>query len=327
VLPCCFNYGLLQILTMLLVGGSVVLQRVTMAAEMARALQDHAITGFAAVPSILTPLVAHLMEVGGDFPALRYLTNAGGKCPDAVLERLPALFTGSKFYLMYGMTETIRTSYLDPELFEQKRGAMGRPTRNTEIFIVDAEGRPCPPGVPGELVQRGPTLAMGYWRRPEATAEKFRPCAGLGALGEDRFCWSGDIVRQDEDGVLWFVGRDDFMIKTNGVRVSPSEVEDVIQHFPGLLHVVAFGAPDPVAGQAIEVAVQPGERGIDMNELQRFCRARLPGYLRPRRLHLWSGKMPTTGNGKIDIHTIVDTLLRKNIEIVDQQEPLLKIGA
>ena len=310
ILPCCFNYGLLQVLTMLLVGGSVVLQRVTMAAELAEALRRYHITGVAAVPSIWTPLVTHLAEVGGSFPHLRYLTNAGGKCPDAVLARMPSLFPTTKIYLMYGMTETIRATYLDPELFEKKLGAMGRPTRNTEIFVIGEDGRPCPPGMPGELVQRGPTMAMGYWGRPEASAEKFRPCPGLGKYGNELFCWSGDIVREDEDGVLWFVGRQDFMIKSNGVRVSPSEIEEVIHHFPGVLHAVAFGVPDPKAGQAIEAVVQVAEEGLDMAELRRFCRSHLPGYLMPRQLHLWPGRMPTTGNGKIDVKSVVTTLLQ-----------------
>ncbi|SEH54753.1 AMP-binding protein [Magnetospirillum fulvum] len=310
VLPCCFNYGLLQVLSMLLVGGSIVLQRVTMAAELAGALHRHQITGVAAVPSIWTPLVAYLAETGGSFPHLRYLTNAGGKCPDAVLARLPEVFPTTRIYLMYGMTETIRATYLPPDLFQTKRGAMGSPTRNTEIFIVDAEGRPCPPGVAGELVQRGPTVALGYWGRPEATLEKFRPCPGLGPVGNDRFCWSGDIVREDEDGILWFVGRQDFMIKSNGVRISPTEIEEAIHHFPGVVHAVAFGAPDLHAGQAIEVAVQAGEDGIDLGALRRFCRTALPGYLLPRRLHLWLGRMPTTGNGKIDTRAVIDTLLR-----------------
>jgi amino acid adenylation domain-containing protein len=310
VLPCCFNYGLLQVLSMLLVGGTVVLQRVTMAAELAFALSHYEITGVAAVPSIWTPLVAHLSEVGGSFPHLRYLTNAGGKCPDAVLARFPEIFPDTNIYLMYGMTETIRATYLDPKLFESKRGAMGCATRNTEVFIIDANGKPCPPGVPGELVQRGPTVAIGYWGRPDATDEKFRPCPGLGNIGKERFCWSGDIVREDEDGILWFVGRQDFMIKSNGVRISPTEIEEVIHHFPGVVHAVAFGAPDPNTGQAIEVAVQAGENGVDLGELRRFCRNRLPGYLLPRRLHLWLGRMPATGNGKIDIKAVVDTLLR-----------------
>ncbi|MDR3514223.1 MAG: AMP-binding protein [Azospirillaceae bacterium] len=309
ILPYCFNYGLLQMLTMLQVGGSVVLQRVTMAAELAEALSRHQITGVAAVPSIWTPLVAHLAEIGGTFPSLRYLTNAGGKCPDAVLAQMPAIFPGTKVYLMYGMTETIRATFLDPDLFETKRGAMGRPTRNTEIFIVDAEGRPCPRGIPGELVQRGPTVAAGYWDRPEATAAKFRPCPGLGAIGKERFCWSDDIVREDEDGVLWFVGRQGFMIKSNGVRISPTEIEEVVHHFPGVVHAVAFGVPEPAIGQAIEVAVQAGENGLDLGELRRFCRSSLPGYLWPRRVHLWLGRMPVTGNGKIDVRAVVDTLL------------------
>ena len=310
VLPCCFNYGLLQILSMLLVGGSVVLQRVTMPAELAAVLSRGDITGMAAVPSIWTPLAAHLAETGESFPGLRYVTNAGGKCPDAVLAQLPGLLPGAAIYLMYGMTETIRATYLDPGLFESKRGAMGRPTRNTEIFLVDPDGRQVARGQPGELVQRGPTLAMGYWGRPDATAEKFRPCPGLGAIGRDRFCWSGDIVREDEDGVLWFVGRQDFMIKSHGVRISPSEVEEVVHHFPGVVHAVAFGAPDALAGQAIEVAIETAEGGIDLAELRKFCRAQLPGYLWPRQVHLWSGPMPATGNGKIDVKAIAASLLR-----------------
>lgn len=321
VLPCCFNYGLLQILTMLLVGGTIVLHRIISAADLAEALQRYRITGMAAVPSIWTPLTAYLLETGGVFPALRYLTNAGGRCPEAVLTALPRLFPGTRLYLMYGMTETIRATYLPPELFEQKRGAIGCATRNTDVFIVDSQGHPCPPGIAGELVQRGPTVAQGYWNQPEETADRFRPCPGLDRIGQERFYWSGDIVRADTDGILWFVGRRDFMIKSNGIRISPTEIEDVILRFPGVVHAVAFGAPDPVAGQVIEVAVQADLNGIDLAELRRFCHDSLPAYLHPRRLHLWLGWMPTRGNGKIDIRAVVDTLLRSTPDSSSPERP------
>ncbi len=128
------------------------------------------------------------------------------------------------------------------------------------------------------------------------------------------------MVREDEDGVLWFVGRQDFMIKSNGVRISPAEIEEVVHHFPGVVHAVAFGAPDPAAGQVVEVAVEAGEAGIDLAELRRFCRTRLAGYLCPRQIHLWPGAMPTTGNGKIDVKSVASALAAPS-------EPLLMTGA
>jgi acyl-CoA synthetase (AMP-forming)/AMP-acid ligase II len=217
---------------------------------------------------------------------------------------------------MYGLTEAIRTSYLDPALFAAKRGALGRAIPNSEVFVVDEKGRACPPGVTGELIQRGPTVARGYWNRPEASAERFRPCPGLGPYPDDEiFCWSGDLGRIDEDGILWFVGRQDFMIKSSGVRVSPTEVEEFLYRVAGVHHAIAFGVPDDALGACVEAVVVPDTgAGLAEKDILRFCRREMPGYMAPRRIHVWDGELPRTGNGKINVPAVVQTITSRSAQ-------------
>lgn len=301
LLPFSFDYGLSQLTTMCLVGGSVVLQLAMMPAEIVRALAEHRITGFAAVPSAWIPIVRFLVEQPTALPHLRYITNSGGKIPDSTLEMMPSVFSETKIYLMYGLTEAFRSTYLPPELFQEKIGSIGKAIPNVETYVISADDEICGPGQQGELVHRGSLISMGYWGKPEATAEKIKPCPTLkGLIGDEKVVYSGDIVRIDADGYYWFVGRRDAMIKSSGFRISPTEVEDIVFRSGLVSEVVAFGAEDELLGQVVEIAVTTASGSVSEEEVLQYCRQKMPAYMVPRTVHGWTNAFPRTGSGKID---------------------------
>ncbi len=257
------------------------------------------------MPPAWIQVVRYLQEVRTELPALRYVTNSGGKIPGPILEAMPAVFPGARIYLMYGLTEAFRSTFLDPARFADKQGSMGQAVPNVETFVVVHGRGLARPGEEGELVHRGSFISRGYWGRPGATDEKIRPVPELSdLLGDEKVVWSGDIVRADDDGDLWFVGRADGMIKSMGFRLSPTEVEEIVHRTGLVTQVVAFGVDDELAGQVVEICVAH-EEPVDTEALAAEARKRMPHYMVPRRVHVWPTEMPRTASGKIDVPTVV----------------------
>ena len=299
VLPYSFDYGLNQLTTMLLLGGTIVHQPVALATEIVATMIREEVTGVAAVPPLWNQVVRLLAEAPRDFPSLRRVTNSGGKIPLNILERMPGVFPGADIYLMYGLTESFRSTYLNPKRFAAKMGAIGRAIPGSEVYVIKKGEGIAGPGEQGELVHRGPLVSLGYWGRPDVTAEKIRPCPELRALiGEEPVVWSGDTVRVDADGDLWFVSRNDAMIKTSGFRLSPDEVEDLVCRSNMVGDAVAFGLADDALGEAVHVAVTPLPN-FELAALVAHCRAVMPGYMVPKRIHVWPEAMPRTASGKL----------------------------
>lgn len=299
VLPYSFDYGLNQLTTMMLVGGSIVHQPVAMATEIVRAIREHAVTGLAAVPPLWIQLVRLLDATGDVLPSLRLVTNSGGKIPLNILQRMPAVLTGTRIYLMYGLTEAFRSTYLPPEKFAAKMGAIGQAVPENEVYVIREGLGVAGPGEQGELVHRGAFVSRGYWNRPEATAEKIRPCPELAALiGDEPVVYSGDIVRVDEDGDLWFVSRRDALIKSSGFRISPDEVEDIVHRSGMATDVVVFGLADDLLGQSVQVAATLAP-GATREAVLAYCRKAMPAYMVPRAIHVWNEPMPRTASGKL----------------------------
>lgn len=305
VLPFNFDYGLNQLLTASLVGARVVLQPLAMPSAVAQTMVAEGVTGVGAVPPVWVPLVRYLEAAPTPLPSLRYVTNSGGALPGPILDALPRVFPGARIHLMYGLTEAFRSTALPPERFAEKRGSIGRAVPNVETFVVVPGRGPAAPGEVGELVHRGSFVTRGYWGQPERTAARIRPVPELPWLGDEKLVWSGDLVRVDADGDLWFVGRTDTMIKTMGFRVSPTEVEDVVFRSGLVTHVVAFGVPDEVSGQVIEVCVAHPQP-VDREAVAAWARRHLPSHMAPRAVHVWPGDMPRTAAGKIDVPAVIE---------------------
>ncbi|AXV17683.1 AMP-dependent synthetase (plasmid) [Neorhizobium sp. SOG26] len=299
VLPYSFDYGLNQLTTMMLMGGTIVHQAVPLAAEIIMAMRKYRVTGLAAVPPLWGQIVRQLRETRVDFPSLRRITNSGGKIPLNILQQLPQVFPEAEVFLMYGLTEAFRSTYLPPEKFVRKMGCIGRAIPGNEVYVIKHGEGVARAGEQGELVHRGPLVSLGYWGKPDATEQKIRPCPELWHLiGDEPVVYSGDIVRIDDDGDLWFVGRNDALIKTSGFRVSPDEVEDLVCRSGVVAEAVAFGVDDDDLGQSIHVAVT-GVGTIDEEALLRYCRQTMPSYMVPRKFHVWRETMPRTSSGKI----------------------------
>ncbi len=313
LLPLSFDYGLSQLTTMALVGGTLVLQAVAMPGEILRTVRAQGVTGIAAVPTTWIALVRHLEAAGETLAGLRFVTSSGGAIPDGVLRAMPERLPGAAIHLMYGLTEAFRSTRLPPSLFAEKRGAIGRAVPDAEVFVVaDGGRRLAAPGEVGELVHAGAFVARGYWRRPAETAARFRPCPAVAAArGRDEpVVWSGDLVRADDDGILWFVGRRDEQLKVSGYRLSPTEVEEIVAASDTVLEVVAFGRPDEALGQSVGIAVVGARSGtaaemFDREALLGYCRGRMPAYMRPTLVRVHHGPFPRTGTGKVDRPAVI----------------------
>ena len=256
VLPLSFDYGLSQLTTAFRVGACAVLMNYLFPRDVLRMLEKEKITGLAAVPPLWVQL-AQLEWPAGINEHLRYITNSGGAMPTATLAALRSKLPNMKPYLMYGLTEAFRSTYLSPEEVDRRPESMGKAIPNAEILVVREDGTPCAPGEPGELVHRGAHVALGYWNDPGKTAERFRPAPGqlAGLPIPELAVWSGDTVKMDDEGFLYFVGRRDEMIKTSGYRVSPTEVEEVVYATVLDTEVAALGVAHPVLGQAVVLEI------------------------------------------------------------------------
>ncbi|HSM43117.1 MAG TPA: AMP-binding protein [Afifellaceae bacterium] len=298
--PFSFDYGLNQLLSAVRIGATLVLQRSHLPADICRTLQEQRITGMPAVPPLWIQLLGDTSPFRKmQFPDLRYMTNTGGVFPVKAVEDYRRLLPHVRIYLMYGLTEAFRSTYLPPNQLDARPGSMGRAIPETEITVI-RDGVECAPGEVGELVHRGPTVTLGYWRDPEATARVFRPYPGTEGADAEIAVFSGDQVREDEDGYLYFVGRRDNMIKTQGFRVSPDEIEEMVLESGLVAETAAVGVPDPVAGAAIEVHVVPRDRAaFEESALIGFCRKNMPRHMVPKAVHVHD-TLPRTATGKID---------------------------
>ncbi len=300
VLPFSFDYGLNQLLCAVHRGARCVLQRSMLPADLCRSLQEQEITVLAGVPPLWIQLMQDISPFAEmQFPSLRILTNSGGVFPVDLVARYREKLPEARIFLMYGLSEAFRSSYLPPEEIHVRPESMGKAIPRCELFVLDDEGRECAPGEVGELVHRGPTVALGYWNAPEATAQVFRPDP-IDPSREERVVYSGDLVRRDEEGFLYFVARRDQMIKSMGYRISPQDVEEQLRSSGLVAEVVVGARPDDVAGQAVVAHLVPVDAdAFDEDELLRFCRREMPSYMIPAEINLHS-TLPRTSTGKFD---------------------------
>jgi acyl-CoA ligase (AMP-forming) (exosortase A-associated) len=302
-LPLSFDAGFSQLSTAFEVGAHVVLHNYLLPADLVRLCARQRVTGLTGVPPLWIQVAAQ------DWPAeatahLRYFANTGGRMPRATLDRLRSLFPAARPFLMYGLTEAFRSTYLDPAEVDRRPDSIGKAIPNAEILVVRPDGSLCDAGEEGELVHRGALVAMGYWNDPERTAERFRPAPARepGLCCDEIAVWSGDAVVRDAEGFLYFVGRNDEMIKTSGYRVSPTEIEEVAYQTGLVRDAVALGVPDPVLGQHVLLVVsQPAGAGepVDAASLLAALKKVLPAYMLPRRIEV-RAELPRSPNGKFD---------------------------
>jgi len=306
VLPLSFGYGLYQVLMAARFGGTVVLEP-SLAyphAVLSRLVEERA-TGLPLVPTMAALLLA--MDLGKyDLSSLRYITSAGAALPVEHLEGLRRAAAQAKIYVMYGLTECARVTYLPPDQLDRRPTSVGRGMPNQEVAVVDGNGRRVAPGETGELLVRGSHVMRGYWEMPEATRQALRP----GPFDDPQpVLWTGDLFRVDEEGYLYFVARKDDIIKSRGEKVSPKEVEDALYRHPGVAEAAVLGVPDAVLGEAIHafVVLRPGHE-LSHQELLRHAAEQLEDFMVPRYIE-FRDALPKSDNGKILKHELQETLV------------------
>jgi acyl-CoA synthetase (AMP-forming)/AMP-acid ligase II len=298
-LPLGFDYGFSQATTALYVGAELILTNYSLPQTLLAELIQSRATCLAGVPAMWAQLVN--VQWPKEFAAnLRYITNSGGRLPQSVLSALRARLPDTRIFLMYGLTEAFRSSFLDPALVDEYPDSIGRPVPGVQLHVVRPDGTLCAPDEPGELVHSGALVALGYWNDPEATAEKFRPLpASSGTdLQPELAVWTGDIAKQDRNGLLFFLERADSMLKCSGYRISPTEIEETIYESGLVKHVVAVGIPDEINGQRIGLAVVPKSAHDDTDFALRYvCARELPPYMQPAEIRVLD-HLPVNANGK-----------------------------
>lgn len=303
LLPFSFDYGFNQLLTSLLVGATLVIERSPLVSAVAHTLREASVTVLPCVPPLWLQLLA-TPSFRTTLPSLRAMTNTGGRVPEDAVKALRMAHPQAKLYLMYGLTEAFRSTYLPPDEVDRRPDSIGRAIPGAEVLVLTEDGTEAGPDEEGELVHRGPTVALGYWNDPEATAKVYRPhpLRPAGTPDVERVVYSGDLVRRDADGFLYYLGRRDRIIKTMGYRVSPDEVASVLYASKQVLEAVVTTEPDDARGHRIIAHVVLAPEGA-LDQLKRFVGAELPRYMQPARIETHA-TLPRTSSGKHDTRAL-----------------------
>ena len=295
------DYALNQLWQALLTGASLYLHDFMFPNDMFNFLWKNRITALPVMPMVLHRIYDSRFlkwNLQWDFSHLRYICTTGAPVSAKLIARTKEYFPGTKLVIMFGLTEAFRSTYLPPEELERRPGSIGKAIPDAEIYVLDDDLNVCAPGVSGELVHRGGVITKGYWQDEESTKQRFReiPC-----FKGEKVVFSGDLVKTDEEGFIYFLGRKDLMIKTSGFRVSPAEIEEEVQKLDGIENCVAFGIADEEQGQCIVLtyitsSIDPGF----VNDLKNKLLKILPHYMLPKHYHALQ-EFPLTGNGgKVD---------------------------
>jgi acyl-CoA ligase (AMP-forming) (exosortase A-associated) len=294
VLPLSFDYGQNQLFSTWRAGGCVVPLDYLTPRDVIMACEKHRITTLAAVPPLWVQLTELEWPIGATTP-LRRLTNSGGALTPSLVRQLRGIFPAADIYAMYGLTEAFRSTYLDPALIDANPVSMGKSIPFAEIMVVAPDGSEAKAGEPGELVHAGPLVAQGYWQDTARTAQRYKPAPVFSTYG-GMAVWSGDTVTRDAEGLLYFVGRDDAMIKTNGNRVSPTEIEEAAVESGLVAEACALGRKDERLGEVIILFVR-GDG--DDTGLKIHLKTTLPNFMQPAEV-IWLEVFPKNANGKLD---------------------------
>ena len=291
VLPFVYAYGNSVMLTHLFAGGALVIENNMLYPHVVLdGMIKTGVTGFSGVSTTYALLLNHSNLKSYAFPALRYLTHAGGPMPSELLSRIRTAFPDPRIFLMYGQTEaSARLTYLPPELLDAKKESAGRAIPGVVLKIVRERGETARPGEVGEIWASGDNIMQGYWQDPELTA----------LVLQDGWLHTGDLGRLDEEGYLTIVGRNNEMIKAGSYRISPTEIEEVLLQHQQVHEAGVVGIDDPILGQKICAIVTLKEAGaLTDQDLMVYCAQRLVQYKRPKMIAIVSS-LPKSPSGKI----------------------------
>jgi long-chain acyl-CoA synthetase len=301
VLPLAFTYGLSQLLLTSRLGATLLLERsFAFPARTLQRMRAERATVFPAVPTVYATLTG--MEHAAPYESVRCLTNAAAGLPPAFHDPIRELFPNGRLYRMYGLTECVRVCYLEPELIDAKPTSVGRAIPGTEAFVLTDDGKPVAPGETGVLHVRGPHLMEGYWRDSAGTEHMLK----AGSSPGERVLCTHDNFTVDEDGLLYFVGRTDDIIKTRGEKVSAVEVENVLHAIDGVKQAAVVGVPDELLGHAVRAYVVLDDgAALSDHDILRVVRSQLENYMVPKEI-VFLDELPHTESGKVQKRRLVE---------------------
>jgi acyl-CoA ligase (AMP-forming) (exosortase A-associated) len=298
--PFSFDYGFSQLTLCFLIGASCYMDEYLFEKDLFKTIATQKITTLALVPPLWIKLAQQVWpsEIG---ESIRYFCNTGGAMPTSTLNSLRANMPNARPYLMYGLTEAFRSCYLSPEQIDLRPESFGKAIPNAQISVINDQGHECQPHEHGELVHRGVLVSQGYWNDMKKTAERFKPAPNkLSQIALTEIAvWSGDVVKKDEDGFLYFVGRKDDLIKTSGYRLSPDEVEHVLYLLDDISEVIVIGVPHPILGQALVAIIVAKSEDLTEKRVLRHCLSLLPNYMLPKHIAFVTS-LPRNANNKFE---------------------------
>jgi len=294
VLPLSFGYGLSQLVTAMLVGATLVIEKSFAFPQVIfERIRDEQVTGFPLVPTMAAMMLQARDRDAAYFSSLRYMTSAAAPLPLAHVDGLRTFLPQARLYIMYGQTECTRATWLPPQEIDLRRGSVGIAIPGTYAEVIDEAGEPLPAGAVGELVISGPHVMRGYWQNEGATRQALRPAPHDGTLR----LHTGDLFVADADGYLTFVARMDDIIKSRGEKVAPKAVEDVLCRMPGIAEALVVGVPDDVLGQVVKAVVVATDPALTERDVMRFCAKNLEDHMVPKLVE-FRDALPKTDSGK-----------------------------
>lgn len=303
-IPLSFDYGLHQLIMSTLVGATLHMETDFSKPLFALShLVASAATIFPIVPTMI-PLIEPLAD-RFDMSHVRCLTSTSAALHSGSIDKLSALFPDAVIFSMYGLTECHRCTYLDPSYLKTHKTSVGQAIPNTELWLVDEQGRRHVRNATGELVIRGSTVMKGYWKNATKTAEKVRICP----VTQDLVLFTGDTCRLDEDGFLYFIARNDDILKVGGQKVAPSEIERTLMAHSAVSQAAVISERHPTHGErpVAFVTLRPGAP-IASSVLVDWCGDRLEKHVVPARIVLVDA-FERNANGKIDKHALQELLV------------------
>lgn len=307
-LPLSFDYGLYQLLMATAVSCTLIVEQTFLHQSlMYKRIESAAPTIFPGVPMVYSMMITSYKKKEVSFSSIKKITSTGATLPKEYISTLQKIFPKALIFKMYGLTECKRVTYLDPDLIEKKPGSVGKAIPGTEVFLLSQQGHKTPLGERGILHIRGPHIMSGYWNKPDLTNEMLKN----GIIPGDKILNSNDWFKTDEEGFLYFLGRNDDIIKSRGEKISPTEIENVIYRIPGIKDVAVVGVPDEIIGEAIVAVVTVlNDHCLNEREIQRQCNIKLESFMVPQHI-IFFNEMPKNPNGKTDKIEIKRVLLNK----------------
>ena len=295
------DYGLNQIFTTLYKRATLAIHRFVLPADFFTHLINDKVTVLPLMPIHITQMFdedPHRIPAPEHFRQLRAITSSGGNITPLMIKNITTQFPDAQFYSMHGLTEAFRSAYLKPEQIHIRPNSIGKAIPDVELYVINEEGEACKPREIGELIHRGACIYKGYWNAPEETAKRFKSIHILdkviepeGQLTDETVIASGDYVYRDEEGYLYFVSRKDDMIKTQGYRVSPYEIESVVySNIPMITDCAVFSVPNAEIEEEI-VMFYSAKQELSRNEILFELKKHLPNYMLPEQI-IYKKDMP-----------------------------------